>query len=58
LPVAVTLVGINNGWSGRATGGLAFTSSGGASVTVGGEYGGIGAPYKIWAGNVRGSVPF
>jgi hypothetical protein len=58
LPVAVTLVGINNGWSGRATGGLAFTSSGGASLTLGGEYGGIGAPYKIWSGSVRGSVPF
>lgn len=58
LPVAVTLVGINNGWSGRAIGGFAFTSASGASIALGGEYGGIGAPYKIWTGTVRGSVPF
>lgn len=58
LPVAVTLVGINNGWSGRATGGLTFSSSGGAALSLGGEYGGFGAPYKVWAGTARGTLPF
>ena len=53
-----TIVGIGNGLSGRATSGVLFTGRSGASVVIGGEYGGIGADYKIWSGNVRGSVPF
>ena len=52
------IVGIDDGWSGRATAGVAFTGTGGASVSLGAEYGGIGAAYKIWTGNVRASVPF
>lgn len=53
-----TVVGIENGWSGRVTAGLGVTGKGGTSVAVGGELGGLGADYKIWSGNVRLSQPF
>jgi Subtilase family/Bacterial Ig-like domain (group 3)/Autotransporter beta-domain len=58
-----TVVGLTNvpllqGWSGRATAGVDLTFAGGASVSVGSEYGGIGADYQIWTWRVRGSVPF
>ena len=53
-----TIVGIGNGLSGRVTSGVLFTGRSGASVVIGGDYGGVGADYKIWSGNVRGSVPF
>jgi hypothetical protein len=49
---------INTGWSARLTSGATFTTMGGASINLGGEYGGIGARYKILSGQVRGSVPF
>lgn len=52
------VVGIGDGWSGRATAGLAVNWKSGASIALGGEYGGLGAAYKIWTGNVRASVPF
>jgi hypothetical protein len=58
LPVAASVVGISDGWSGRATGGVTFISRNGASLSLGGEYGGIGAGYEIWSGNVRVNVPF
>ena len=46
------------GWSGRATGGVAMTFGRGAQLNVGGEYGGIGSDVHIWTWRVRGSVPF
>lgn len=58
LPGGTPVVGIGNGWSGRATTGVSFTGRSGASLMIGGEYGGIAADYKIWSGNVRGHVPF
>jgi hypothetical protein len=27
-------------------------------VSLGGEYGGLGANYKIWSGNARATIPF
>ena len=52
------VVGIGDGWSGRATAGVSWTARSGASLALGGEYGGLGAAYKIWTGNVRASMPF
>jgi len=58
LPVAVPIVGIANGWSGRVTGGLTWTWSGGATLALGSEYGGLGAHYKLWTANARLLWPF
>ena len=58
LPGGTPVVGIGNGWSGRVTSGVSFTARSGAALVIGGEYGGIAADYKIWSGNVRGSMPF
>ncbi|MGE0564401.1 MAG: autotransporter outer membrane beta-barrel domain-containing protein [Pseudolabrys sp.] len=52
------VVGIGDGWSGRATTGVVLTARNRASLTIGGEYGGLGAAYKIWTGNIRANVPF
>jgi hypothetical protein len=58
-----SVVGLNGvpllqGWSARATGGLAMAFGGGSQVAVGGEYGGIGSNVHVWTYRVRGSVPF
>ena len=58
-----TTAGLNTvpllqGWSGRATGGVAMTFGRGAQLSAGGEYGGIGGDTHIWTWRVRGSVPF
>jgi hypothetical protein len=58
LPVGVPFVGIKDGWSARATTGVTFGISGGASLSIGGELGGIGAGYDIWSANARMIVPF
>jgi outer membrane autotransporter protein len=46
------------GWSARATGGLALTFAGGAQLSGGGEYAGIGGNTHIWTWRMRGNVPF
>jgi Subtilase family/Autotransporter beta-domain/IPT/TIG domain len=56
--VGLTTVPLLQGWSGRATGGVDMTFGRGEVLSVGGEYGGIGANYQIWTWRVRGSVPF
>jgi hypothetical protein len=53
-PVAI----IPDGWSGRVTAGLAARAVQGIVVSLGGEFGGLGASYKIWSGNLRAAVPF
>jgi hypothetical protein len=59
LPVGVPFVGIQDGWSGRATTGVTFaTSQGGPSLSLGGELGGIGAGYDVWSANARVNWPF
>ncbi|MEA2907835.1 MAG: hypothetical protein QOI12_5222 [Alphaproteobacteria bacterium] len=58
LPVGQPVVGIKDGLSARATAGGAFTGAGGASLSLGGELGGLGSNSRVWSGNVRGSVPF
>jgi hypothetical protein len=46
------------GWSGRATGGLAAYLAGGATMAIGAELGGIGGTTQLWTFRGRGSVPF
>lgn len=58
LPVGVPFVGLNDGWSGRVTGGVNIATAGGGSLALGGEYGGIGANYGVWTANARANWPF
>jgi hypothetical protein len=58
LPAGSPIVGIGDGWSGRVTSGISFAHRLGMSVSLGGEYAGIGGIYKVWSGNARVSVPF
>ena len=56
--VGLPTVPLLQGWSGRATGGLTMAFGGGAQLSVGGEYGGIGSDIHIWTLRVRGSMAF
>lgn len=56
--VALASTPFLDGWSARATTGLAARFSSGAAVALGGEYGGIGNNVHIWTYHVRASVPF
>ncbi len=58
LPVAVSVVGLKDGLSARLTTGATMVVSGGASIGVGGELGGIGGGYQLWTVSARASVPF
>jgi Bacterial Ig-like domain (group 3)/Autotransporter beta-domain/IPT/TIG domain len=49
---------ILDGWSARATGGIAARFHGGGTIAFGAELGGIGASAQIWTFRGRGSVPF
>jgi hypothetical protein len=55
--VGLTTVPLLQGWSGRATGGVAMTFGHGA-LSAGGEYGGIGSDFHIWTWRARGTVAF
>jgi Autotransporter beta-domain/Bacterial Ig-like domain (group 3)/Putative Ig domain/IPT/TIG domain len=56
--VPLASIPLLEGWSARATGGLAAKFAGGTSVAVGGEFGGIGSNFQIWTYRVRARVPF
>lgn len=58
VPAGQPVVGIGAGWSGRATGGVSYTAPTGGMLSVGVEYGGLGADYKVWTASARGSLPF
>lgn len=58
LPTGTPVANIGTGWSGRVTGGLAAKAASGCMISLDGEYGGLGASYKIWTGSVRASMPF
>lgn len=58
LPAGLPVVGIGDGWSARLTGGVTMAKAGGPSVSLGGEYGGLGANYKVWSANGRLNWPF
>jgi hypothetical protein len=58
-PIGAPILSIVDGWSARVTTGVTLTTSSGARLNVGGEFGGIGSgSYNVWSGQVRGSVPF
>ncbi len=57
-PAAVPFAGIGEGWSARVTGGFNMRVFTTGSLSVGGEYGGIGADYKLWTGTARLTLPF
>ncbi len=56
---AVSEVGIGDGWAARATGGLAFTSTGGWAFVLGAEAGNLGGEGpEFWTGRLGGSLNF
>jgi hypothetical protein len=55
---AVPFTGIGDGWSARVTGGVNMRVFKVGSLSLGGEYSGIGADYKVWTGKARLAVPF
>jgi hypothetical protein len=57
-PAAVPFAGIGYGWSARVTGGVNMRVFTVGSLSLGGEYGGIGANYKLWTGKARLTMPF
>lgn len=50
--------GIGDGWSARVTGGFSMRVLTAGSLSLGAEYGGIGADYSVWTGTARLTVPF
>lgn len=47
-----------HGWSARVTSGLALSFTGGAQLSIGGEFGGLGNDFKVWTVRGRAAVPF
>ncbi len=56
--IALTPVLLLQGFGARATGGVTATFGGGAQVSAGGEFSGIGGNTHIWTLRLRGGVPF
>jgi outer membrane autotransporter protein len=54
----LTTVPLLQGFAARVTGGVSAKFTGGASVSAGGEFGGIGLDTHIWTWTARGSIPF
>ena len=52
------IVGIGEGWAGRVAGGLNMRAPGGGTLSLAGEYGGLGADFKVWTGSARAAWPF
>jgi Autotransporter beta-domain/Bacterial Ig-like domain (group 3) len=50
--------GFGNSWSARAAAGLSMPVLKDGTLSLGGDYGGIGANYKIWTGTARVNLPF
>ena len=58
VPVGQPVLWIGDGLSGRVTGGVTAGKTGGGSVAIGGELGGLGANYNVWSLNGRVLWPF
>jgi hypothetical protein len=56
--IGLTTVPLLQGFSARVIGGLAATYRGGAQLSAGGEFAGIGGEGQIWTWRVRGCLPF
>jgi Bacterial Ig-like domain (group 3) len=54
----LTTVPLLQGFSARATGGVAASFAGGATLGAGGEFGGLGSATHIWTWTARGRIPF
>jgi hypothetical protein len=54
----LTTVPLLQGFAARVTGGISAKFAGGASISTGGEFGGIGLDTHIWTWTTRGSIPF
>jgi outer membrane autotransporter protein len=58
LPVGPPIALVGDGWSGRVTAGLSAWPLPNLMLTLGGDYGGLGANYKIWTGNLGAAILF
>ena len=58
FPTTSPIAAIGTGWAGRVNVGVVGKAAGECIISLDGEYGGLGANYKIWTGNVRLSMPF
>ncbi len=58
MTTGAPVANIEDGWSGRVTTGISATAANGTLLSLGGEYGGLGANFKIWSGNISAKVPF
>jgi hypothetical protein len=56
VPLASTR--LLQGWSARMVAGVGSRFESGGTVSVGGEYGGIGADYQTWTVKAKAQVPF
>ncbi|MGC2075070.1 MAG: Ig-like domain repeat protein [Xanthobacteraceae bacterium] len=56
--VGLTTVPLLQGFAARVTGGISAKFAGGASISTGGEFGGIGLDTHFWTWTARGSIPF
>ena len=54
IPAKIVL----QGWSGRATGGIAANFGDGGQIAIGAERAGIGGNFGLWTYRARASVPF
>jgi outer membrane autotransporter protein len=54
----LTTVPLLQGFAARVTGGISAKFAGGASISTGGEFGGIGMDTHIWTWTTRGGIPF
>jgi len=50
--------GFGDSWSARAAAGVSMPLLKAGTLSLGGDYGGIGANYKVWTGTARANVPF
>ncbi len=57
-PVATGPLPLIQGWSARSSGGISITSSGGVSLDLGAEVGGLGSATSIWTYRGQMRVPF
>jgi hypothetical protein len=58
LPVGILGLGLNDGWSLRATAGIAVTAPSGFTLNLGGDLGGLGADYQTHSLRAGASLPF
>ncbi|WP_249780151.1 autotransporter outer membrane beta-barrel domain-containing protein [Bradyrhizobium sp. dw_411] len=49
--------GFGDSWSARASAGVSIPVAKGGTLSVGGDYGGIGADFKTWSATARANIP-